>query len=364
MSDYRAEVVGSMLRPSYLREAQRLHKAGEVSHAELKRVEDRAVDECVAVQERAGVEVLTDGEMRRSTFGSQLAQSSDGFERLAGNSVDWYDLDGNVKTVPLGISCVGKIRRRRHLSSEEFVYLRGKTSRPIKVTIPSPTLYAYYWLPGVSDSAYASTDAYLEDVADILKDEVAELVRLGAEYIQFDAPEYGALVARNRRDWFAAKGFEPDRLIQQGVEMMNGIISAYPSITFGLHICRGNNESMYGAIGGYEQVAGQVFPHTRAQRLLLEYDDERSGGFGPLDQVQEGATVVLGLITTKSPRMETLDGLRGRIREAGAHVPLERLAISTQCGFASVASGNVISFEAQEAKLRLVSEAAEEVWGI
>lgn len=320
------------------------------------------MDECIAIQERAGVDVLTDGEMRRTVFASQLVQATEGFEEIRNNWVDWFDMEGNIETSPVTVGLVGKIKRKRHLSAEEFSYLRGKTSRPVKITIPSPTMYAYYWMPGVSDAAYPSTDAYLADVTDILTDEVAELVRLGAEYIQFDAPEFGMLIDLHQQAWFADKGFDPDRMIHDGVEMINTIIAGYSGIIFGLHICRGNDASRYMAKGSYSQIAEMIFPHTQVQRLLLEYDDERSGDFMPLQQVPDDKGVVLGLITTKTPREETADGLRARIAEASRYVPLERLALSPQCGFASVAQGNAISFEAQERKLRLVAEVARQVW--
>lgn len=261
------------------------------------------------------------------------------------------------------VGLVGKIKRKRHLSSEEFSYLRARATRPIKITLPSPTMYAYYWVPGVSDAAYASQDAYLADVTDILRDEAAELARLGAEYIQIDAPEFGMLIDPHQREWFAGKGFDPDGLIQKGVEMINSLMAAYPGTMFGLHVCRGNNASRFMARGGYGAIADTVFRGTKAQVLLLEYDDDRSGDFQPLKAVPEDKVVVLGLITTKSPRLEAPEILRRRIQEATCYVPLERLALSTQCGFASVAKGNRLSFEDQDKKLRLVRETARQVWG-
>jgi 5-methyltetrahydropteroyltriglutamate--homocysteine methyltransferase len=362
MKPYRADVVGSLLRPGYLLAARSEFAAGKLSDAEFKRVEDRAVDECIALEERAGVDAVTDGEMRRQVFASQLVQASEGFASIPNNQVDWFTLEGELDTGPVTVGLVSRLRRQRHLSAEEFVYLRAKTTRPTKMTIPSPTMYAYYWVPGVSDAAYPSTDAYLADVTEILKDEVAELARLGAEYIQIDAPEFGMLIDEHQRAWFAGKGFAPDRLIQDGVEMINAIIDGHPGIVFGLHICRGNDASRYMAKGSYARVADLIFPRTRAQRLLLEYDDERSGDFSPLKQVPEDKVVVLGLVTTKVPREETVEELRARIQEASAYVPLERLALSPQCGFASVAKGNAISFEAQEKKLRLVAAVARQVW--
>ncbi len=362
MKPYRADVIGSLLRPAHLLRAREQHAAGAMPDAEFKRLEDRAVDEAIALYERAGVDVVTDGEQRRNLFASQLVQASEGFAAVSGNRVDWFGLDGRVVDDPVTVGLVGKIRRKRHLSAEEFTYLRGRTTRSTKATIPSPTMFAYYWVPGVSNAAYPSVEAYLADVTDILRDEVGELRRLGATYIQIDAPEFGMLIDPHQRQWFARKGFDPDRLIQDGIEMINTVMAGQPGVTFGLHVCRGNDKSRYMAKGGYERISRVVFRHTRAQRLLLEYDDERSGDFAPLRDVPDDKVVVLGLITTKWPREETRAELGSRIEEASAYIPLERLALSPQCGFASVATGNVISPEVQERKLRLVAEVARAVW--
>ncbi len=359
---YRADVIGSMLRPQHLLQAREAFATDQITSAEFKRIEDRAVDECIAIQERAGVDVVTDGEMRRHVFASQLAEACEGFASISNNQVDWFTLEGEVDTSPVTVGLVSRIKRRRHLSSEEFVYLRAKTALPTKMTIPSPTMYAYYWAPGVSEAAYPTQEAYMTDVTDILRDEVAELVRLGAECIQIDAPEFGMLIDEHQRTWFARKGFDPDRMIYDGIDMINAIIDGYSGITFGLHICRGNDANRYMAKGGYARIAEQIFPRTQAQRLLLEYDDERSGDFAPLASVPEDKVVVLGLISTKTPREETAAELRARIEEASAYIPLERLALSPQCGFASVAKGNAISFETQERKLRQVAEVARQVW--
>ena len=362
MRAYRADVIGSMLRPDGLLRAREEHQAGGMPDPEFKRIEDRAVDVCVAIQERAGVDVVTDGEQRRSVFASQLVQAAEGFDVVANNRVDWFTLDGRRVDDPVTVGVVSKIKRKRHLSAEEFSYLRGKTTRPTKVTIPSPTMYAYYWVPDVSNAAYPSIDAYMADVTDILRDEVAELVRLGAEYIQIDAPEFGMLIDPHQQEWFSRRGFNPERMIDDGVEMINAIIAGHPGVIFGLHICRGNDASRYMAKGSYAAIARKIFPRTRVQRLLLEYDDERSGDFSPLREVPDDKVVALGLITTKTPREETVTELGSRIEEASAFIPLERLAVSPQCGFASVARGNTISFEVQEKKLRLVAQVARAVW--
>ncbi len=360
---YRADVVGSMLRPDYLLQARKQHVAGEIPDPHFKLIEDRAVNEAIGIQERSRVDVITDGEIRRNVFASQLAQATEGFSKVTNNWVDWFDMKGNPQRDAVTVGLVSKIKRKRHLSAEEFSYLRGRANKlPTKITLPSPTMYAYYWVPGTSDKAYPSNNAYLADVTDILKDEVAELVRLGAEYIQFDAPEFGMILDSHQRQWFASKGFDPDQLVQDGIQMMNAIMKGYPKVTFGLHICRGNDANRYMAKGSYARIAQTVFSSTHAQRLLLEYDDERSGDFEPLKYVPEDKIVVLGLITTKFTRQETVKELCARIKEASNYIPLERLALSTQCGFASVAHGNALDFKAQEKKLKLVARVARQVW--
>ena len=362
MTIHRSENVGSLLRPAYLLDARERHARGELSGDGLRQAEDRAVDEAVALQERAGIDVLTDGEQRRNVFASQLVQAADGFEAVAGNEVDWFRLDGSVERSPVTVAVTGKIRRRRFFCADELAYLRTRTAKPVKATVPSPTMYAYYWAPGISDGAYPSPQAYLDDVTALLRDEVAELVRIGAGYVQIDAPELGMLLDPHQQAWFAAKGFDPDRLIHDAVELSNAVVAGFPG-TVGLHVCRGNDANRYMARGGYERLAEAVFPRTAADVLLLEYDDERSGGFAPLQHVPDGKVVVLGLVSTKRQELEAEEELRARIDEASAYVPLERLALSTQCGFASVAKGNDLTLEQEEAKLELVARVARAVWG-
>ncbi len=363
MRPYRADVVGSLLRPDYLLRAREALAAGQLAAPEFKRIEDRAVDEAIALQERAGLDVVTDGEMRRDLFLSQLVQATEGFEHLPeGVQYTWYRMDGEAETGTLTFAVTGKIRRKRHLSAEEFAYLRGKTARPTKITLPSPTMFCFYWVPGRSDAAYPSAEAFLADVTDILRDEVTEQARLGADYIQIDAPEFGILLEPRQQDWFRSKGFEPDRVIESGIDMINAMIGGHTGVTFGLHICRGNNASRYMGKGGYAAIADRIFRRTRVHRLLLEYDDERSGDFAPLARVPDDKWVVLGLITTKTDRLETAADLSARIVEASRYFPREQLALSPQCGFASVARGNAIRPEAQERKLRLTAEVARQAW--
>lgn len=365
----RADIVGSLLRPSWLLEARRRYAAGEIPAPEFKRIEDRAVDRAISLQEDAGLRVLTDGEMRRESFQSQLVEAVEGFAGYTMDAWLWGDWHGdeavgdkNTERPPeLGV--VGKLRRRRHLSVEEFVYARACTDRTIKVTLPSPSMYANLWSPGLSREAYPTLDLFLEDVAEVLREEVDELVRLGAEYVQLDAPHYPLLLDPKTRAFYEERGWPFERWMSRGVELDNYVIGDHPGVTFAFHLCRGNQGSRWLVSGSYEPLARHLFANVKADRLMLEYDDERSGSFEPLLHVPGDKTAVLGLVTTKSGRPETPEELEARIMEASRYVPLERLALSPQCGFATSVVGNALSFEDEERKLRVIAQTAGNVWG-
>jgi 5-methyltetrahydropteroyltriglutamate--homocysteine methyltransferase len=224
-------------------------------------------------------------------------------------------------------------------------------------------MYANLWSPELSAEAYPTLDLFLEDVAQILREEVEELVRLGAEYIQLDAPHYPLLLDTKTRAFYEELGWDLDRWLSRGIELDNYAIGDHPDVTFSFHLCRGNQGSRWLVSGSYEPLARRIFGGINAQRLMLEYDDERSGDFGPLSHVPEDKVAVLGLVTTKTPRRETKEELEARLREASRHIPLERLALSPQCGFATSIIGNAISVEDEEYKLRTIVETAEQVWG-
>jgi 5-methyltetrahydropteroyltriglutamate--homocysteine methyltransferase len=362
----RTDVVGSLLRPPELLEAQQKLAAGALSEADFKRVEDRAVDESLRLQEEAGLDVVTDGEMRRLSFQSQLPASVEGFGEWDLDAFLWGEWkssevgDRTVERPPLAV--VGKLRRRRFLSAEEFAYARGRTEHVLKVTLPSPSLFAGFYDPERSRDAYPTFDEYLADVAKILREEVDELVRLGCTYIQLDAPQYPLLLDPAYRDFYASKGWPAERWLDLGLELDNFVIGNHPGVTFGFHLCRGNQASRWLVEGGYDWLAGRLFPRIRAERLLLEYDDERSGGFEPLAEVPDEKVVVLGLVTTKTGRAETAEELEARVHEAARFLPLERLALSPQCGFGTSILGNALSPEQQSAKLRVLAETAARVW--
>jgi len=365
----RADVVGSLLRPPELLEARERLAAGGIPAAEFKRVEDGAVDWAIGLQERAGLGVVTDGEMRRESFQSQMVEAVQGFGEPSIDAWLWGEWHGDEavgdKTTerPPALGVVGKLRRRRHLSVEEFVYARGRTDRTVKVTLPSPSMYANLWSPELSREAYPTLDLFLEDVAEILREEVEELARLGAEYVQLDAPHYPLLLDPRTRAFYERRGWDLDRWLSRGIELDNHVIGDHPDVTFSFHLCRGNQGSRWLVSGSYEPLARRIFGGINAQRLMLEYDDERSGGFEPLSHVPEDKVAVLGLVTTKSPRRESVGELEARLREAARFVPLERLALSPQCGFATSIIGNAVSVDDEEHKLRTIVETADKVWG-
>ena len=358
---YRSDVVGSLLRPAYLKDARDRHEAGQLSEAEFKRIEDRAVDEAIALQERTGIDVITDGEERRYAFYGHLIDAVEGFDKFGGWAIPFRNEKGEELVLPRPV-VVSKLRRKRPMCAEEFTYVRARTHHPAKTTMISAQQAAAYYDSKKSAGAYPKIDAYLADIVDILRDEVQELTRLGCTYIQIDSPQYAALLDPQLREGYRQRGNDPDRLLDLSTEMDNAVIGDFPGITFGLHLCRGNNQSKFYASGDYGPIT-RVFRQTRFQRFLLEYDDERSGGFDPLRQVPEDRTVVLGLVSSKKAALESKAELKQRIEQASAIIPLDRLALSPQCGFASTIEGNLLTLADQEAKLRLVAETAREVWG-
>ncbi|MDR2988388.1 MAG: cobalamin-independent methionine synthase II family protein, partial [Nocardiopsaceae bacterium] len=262
---------------------------------------------------------------------------------------------------------VAPLRKRRNLAAEEFTFVRACANldegRQVKVTLPSPTLFANLWSPERSSGAYPTLDAFMADVVTILRDEVAELVRLGCSYIQLDAPHYPLLIDPTWREFYEARGWPMQRWLSYGVELDNAVIEAGRPATFGFHLCRGNQLSRWLVAGDYAPIAGPIFGAIKADRLLLEYDDERSGTFDALRLVPDDKVLVLGLVTTKTSRLETDQVITGRLKQAAAVIDAGRLAVSPQCGFATSAAGNAITPEAQRAKLELLVRIARDVLG-
>ena len=358
----KTDVVGSLLRPGYLKAARADVEAGRLSAPDFKRIEDRAVNEAIALQEACGLAVVTDGEMRRSAFYAHLVESLEGFDSSAGWTITFRDSEGHKAQLERPV-VVEKLRWRRQMCAEEFTYLRGRTQVPAKVTLLSAQQAAAYYDPDKSHAAYATRDAYLADLVDYTRREIAELIRLGCEYVQIDAPQYAGLLDETIREGYRQRGSDPDKMLDATIELDNAIVAGHAGITFGIHICRGNHKSMFYASGGYDRIAEKVFSRANFDRFLLEYDDERSGTFEPLRYLPDNRVVVLGLISSKTARMETADNLKARIAEAARIVPLDRLALSPQCGFASTHEGNALSEADQRQKLELVAAVAREVWG-
>ncbi len=355
-----AEVVGSLLRPAYLREARSRREAGEVSDPEFKVVEDRAVEEAIDLQIGAGIDVITDGEQRRFAFYGHLVDANQGFDRQGGWAIPFRDESGEQLVLKRPV-VIEKLRPTRSMCAEEFTFVRARTRHSAKVTMLSAQQAAAYYDPAKSRQAYPTRDAYLADIVDLSRREVAELVRLGCTYIQIDAPQYAALLDPKLREGYRQRGADPEQLIDTCIEMDNAIIAGHPEVTFAIHICRGNNQSRFYAEGGYEPIS-RIFRRTHFQRFLLEYDDQRSGGFEPLQHVPEDRFVVLGLVTTKKPELEAEDELKRRIQEASRFIPMERLALSPQCGFASTMEGNRLGADDQRRKLELVARVAGAMW--
>src|SRR5437660_3299272 len=356
----RSDVVGSLLRPAYLVEARAALESGRLTAPAFKRIEDRAVDEAVRLQEAAGLDVVTDGEMRRYAFFGHMVEALAGFDKHGGWAIPFRDEQGEELIFKRPV-VVEKLAWRRGMCGEEFAYLRARATKATKVTLISAQQAAAYYDPKQSAGAHATRAAYLADVADFNRREVEELVRLGCTYVQIDAPQYAALLDPELRAGYVKRGSDPETLIDTCIEMDNAIIAGHPGVTFAIHICRGNNQSKFYAAGDYGPIA-RIVERTGFNRFLLEYDDERSGGFEPLKHVPEDRVVVLGLVTSKKPALESEDELKRRIEEASRNLPLERLALSPQCGFASTIEGNRLTVDDERKKLELVAKVAHSTW--
>ncbi len=363
-SFYRADVLGSLLRPAHLKSAREAWLSGRLAASELKRIEDRCVDAAIAMQEGAGVDVVSDGELRRSWFSGLYTDALEGLSTAAqiksrisgeGAAAETRTLDAPVVT--------SKISRRNSWAIEEFAYARGKARLPLKVSLPSPLMMYLNWSRDHSKSAYPDPFDLFADAARVLRAEIVELANLGCTYIQIDTPEICVLVdPAFRKAGFDDHGISSARSLTDGMDLINSVAAPIPGVTFGLHFCRGNYKGHWFAQGGYEAISQCFRRATNYNHLLLEYDDARSGGFEPLRDVPDGVNVVLGLVSTKTNTVESVDQVVDRIDEASRYFPRERLAVSTQCGFASVSEGNPISEEVQEAKLHVVAEAARRAW--
>jgi 5-methyltetrahydropteroyltriglutamate--homocysteine methyltransferase len=360
---FHAEVIGSLLRPHYLSQARARLQAGLMPAHEFKRIEDRAVDEAIALQEGCGLQVVTDGELRRFSFLDQLLSDVEGVIAQPGPAVNFHGRGGEIWEWHAPVTVTGKFRGTRMLTPEEYTYARSRARQPVKVTLPSPLVMYSAWSPELSAAAYRDAYEMFADAADVIRAEARALAKLGCTYIQIDSPDLGTLADPENRTLREQLGMPTERTLTEGVDIINSVCDV-PGVTFGLHLCKGNYQSKWIGSGGYDLTAEAVFSRMRdVDVFLLEYDDERSGTFEPLRHVPEDKVVVLGLVSSKTSETEPVPEIVARVTEAAKYVDLERLALSTQCGFASVSIGaNLITSDTQERKLELVATAAAEIW--
>jgi 5-methyltetrahydropteroyltriglutamate--homocysteine methyltransferase len=361
---FRADHVGSFLRPKYLLEAREQKAKGALSAAELRKVEDRAIAEIVKFQEDVGLQAITDGEFRRTYF------HIDFLEQLGGVKTDIpvtiKKPDGTEELAPPVMRVVDKVRHARDIQLADFEYLKSQTSRTPKVTIPSPTMLHFRGgRAGISKQHYPELEPeFYEDVAKAYGEELASLSKAGCNYVQMDDTNLAYLCDEKMREAARARGDDPNELPHRYAKFINRVVAKKPAgMTLAVHLCRGNFKSTWAAQGGYEPVAEALLSEMNVDAYFLEYDDARSGDFKPLRFLSKGKVVVLGLITTKLGDLEKKDDIKRRIDEAAKFAPLEQLALSPQCGFSSTVHGNNIAVEAQRAKLKLVIDTAREVWG-
>jgi 5-methyltetrahydropteroyltriglutamate--homocysteine methyltransferase len=376
VTDYRAEHVGSLLRPPELLSARSLRDAGRLTAGQLSEIEDRAVLAALDLQRAAGLRVFTDGEFRRANFMANLMETVGGLvpvDRETSFQPAWHrGPDGHrprpAADTDLPAVAVGeRLYRKVAQQTVEAAFLIKHSPGQFKITMASPTMGAQLWGPGVTDKVYSSRGDMLADFVQLQIHDVRALVGAGVTWIQLDSLAYIPYVDERRRAESLARGIDVDARLDQLIEIDNTLVRAAkernPHVVVGMHFCRGNNRSAWTATGGYEPIAERLFGEVHVDRLLLEFDTERAGGFGPLRFVPPGRTVVLGLVSSKTPALESPDGLKRRIDEAAKHLPLDQLALGPQCGFASTARGNLITVDDQRRKLELVAETARAVWG-
>jgi 5-methyltetrahydropteroyltriglutamate--homocysteine methyltransferase len=361
---HRADHVGSFLRPPELLAAR---ADPSVTPERLHALEDAAILRVLARQRELGFEVFTDGELRRKNFMSDFTDAVDGFDHGDAVARSWQAGGAPAPVSSVTGIATARLRQRRRLAAHELAFIRQHSPGAIKITLPSATQFpAIAYKRGVSDRAYASPSELLRDVVEIVRAEVRALADEGADYIQIDAPRYSYYVDPRWRAWIRAEmGLDPDTALDEALRADNACLAGVrrPGLTVAIHLCRGNNRSHWYAEGGYDPIAEKLFTTLDVDRFLLEYDDARSGTFEPLRFVPRGRSVVLGLVSSKRPELESPADLRRRIEAAARHVPLDDLALSPQCGFASTMEGNLLSEDEQWAKLDLVARTAREVWG-
>jgi 5-methyltetrahydropteroyltriglutamate--homocysteine methyltransferase len=362
---FRADHVGSLLRPPALLDARRQHRAGEISGDALRRVEDIHIREVVAKQEAVGLNSVTDGEFRRTFFHIDFLERLEGVTVSGGIETKFKSRKGEVNFAPPSLSVTGKLRHVTDIQRPDFEFLKSAAQQTPKVTIPSPTMVHFRGGRKTIDiEAYPDMGEFFADLARCYRDEIDSLYQAGCRYIQMDDTNLAYLCDPKLRAGARERGHDPDQLPRAYAALINSVIDGRPKdLTIAVHLCRGNFKSAWVAEGGYEPVAEVLFNELNVDAYFLEYDDERAGDFRPLRFVPDGKTVVLGLVTTKNSNLESRDDLRRRVDEAARYMPLEHMCLSPQCGFSSTVEGNEITEEDQWAKLKLVVETAREIWG-
>ena len=360
---FRADHVGSLLRPAALRQAFRQHAAKEIGDAEFGKLQDQCIRDVLAMQEQVGLKVVSDGEFRRGSYWGRFVERTDGFAIKPASFKFRNDAGHEVEfTAPYATK---KIKRLQPLALDEFMFLRGATRLTGKITLPAPSTMHFYRCNDYADStAYTDVDAFFADLATVFRQEIAGLAKAGCRYVQLDEVAVALLCDPAIRDEIKRSGSDPDGLVDLYIKSINNAVAECPSdVVIGVHMCRGNFKGHYLGAGGYESVAERFFTDTKVNHFLLEFDTPRAGDFAPLHFVPKNKGVVLGVISSKTPVLESLDALKRRVDEATRYIDLDRLAIGPQCGFASTVAGNPVTEDDERRKLTLVVDAARQFWG-
>jgi 5-methyltetrahydropteroyltriglutamate--homocysteine methyltransferase len=365
---FRADHVGSLLRPKRLLQARDQFAASEISAQDLRAIEDDAIREIVKMQRDVGLQSATDGEFRRASWHMDFIYQLGGVQKVAGDiKVQFHNADGDVEFTPAAIAVTDKVHLDHPIFADDFKFLNGEVSEGVtpKLTIPSPNMVHYRGGRAALDPrVYSDVDQFWSDLASAYADQVRAVAELGCTYLQFDDTSLAYLNDPKQREAMEARGEDSAHLHETYVRNINNALARRPpGISITTHLCRGNFRSSWAAEGGYDFVAEALFGGLAVDGFFLEYDDARSGGFEPLRFIAPGKLVVLGLVTTKRGELESKDELKRRIEEASQYVPVEQLCLSPQCGFSSTVEGNVVTYDDQVAKLELIVETAAEVWG-
>jgi 5-methyltetrahydropteroyltriglutamate--homocysteine methyltransferase len=364
---FRADHVGSLLRPQTLLQARADFAEGRIDADALREIEDDAIRDVVALQEDAGLKSATDGEFRRASWHMDFIYQLGGISKSPGNlSVKFHNADGDIEFTPAAMHIDGKVTLEKPIFARDFEFLQNAVSTATpKLTIPSPSMVHYRGgRAAIEQSVYPDMDQFWEDLTTAYADQVQAIGELGCTYLQFDDTSLAYLNDPNQRAEMAAKGDDAEHLHESYIRHINEALAKRPDgMAITTHMCRGNFRSSWVAEGGYDFVAEALFNELAVDGFFMEWDDARSGSFEPLRFVPEGKVVVLGLVTTKSGELETKTFLKRRIEEASKYVDVDQLCLSPQCGFSSTVEGNALTVEQQAAKLRLIVEVAEEVWG-